>query len=209
MCFSSYNQINAENVLKKKDYNFEHNFLLCLCPTVNPEKWNVLIALHNKRLYLLARTKGFWRRFLPSVAPLILFEDFSARPTRTATNRHPTRTCLLWRSRSWRHPPTRQLSRCSEWACRSRTARCPEGTMAAGSYPWRPRNGFLKYTPNINEIWKPVPIVKMSCNQTKKKSHFTQQSLIINCICEVFFFNQLQGEMYHLFNQASAHLLFG
>lgn len=129
-----------------------HFSALCLCLIVRPQN-EMLWLYFNTRVYLLPRTKGFWGRFLPSVTPLILFEDFSARPTRTATNRHPTRTCLLWRSRSWRHPPTRQLSRCSEWAFRSRTARCPEGTTAGGLCPWRPRNDFLKYTPSISELW--------------------------------------------------------
>lgn len=76
----------------------------------------------------------------------IEFLDLNRRLLRDRYSRssRSVRTCLLWRSRFWRRPPTRQLSRYSEWACHSRTARCPEDRRAGESCPWRPRNGFLK-----------------------------------------------------------------
>lgn len=129
--------------------------------------------------------KGVWREVSAISGSTCFLWGFSARPDHTATNNHPTRTCLLWRSRSWRHPPTRQLSRCSEWAFRSRTARCPEGTKAGELCPWRPRNGFLKiHRDKVRKLWDQDFIMN---SKKKKKSYQTEPSHFIkSSVCGLF-----------------------
>ncbi len=141
---------------------------------------------------------------------IVLRDSSTAVWLHNSTNNNSTRTCLLWRSRFWRHPPTRQLSRYSEWACRSRTARCPEGTKAGELCPWRPRNGFLKYTRKVRRLWDKDIIIKMTlnmkhCRLSAHPRHALSVCAFFSSTGSIYFYlPDFKGQMYHLVYKISA-----